>query len=102
LASQTKCDYYQVLGVSPSATQQEIEEAHQTLVAGLRVSEAPEASDRLVDARKAHIILADPKKRLRYDASLAGAQRVGWRRRPESNAGLLLDIVLNVLSLFKR
>ena len=74
MASQTKCDYYQVLGVSPSATQKEIEEAHQTLVAGLRVSEAPEASDRLVDARKAHIVLADPKKRIRYDASLADAR----------------------------
>jgi DnaJ-class molecular chaperone len=103
LATEAKRDYYQTLGVSPSATQEEIEEAHQKLVAELRTSDAPEASDRLVDARKAHIVLADLKKRVRYDESLADAKKVHWhRRRHESNAGLLFDIVVDLLSVFKR
>ncbi len=103
MASQAKSDYYQILGVSLSATQQEIEEAHQRVVAELRTSDAPAASNQLMNARKAHIVLADPKKRIRYDESVSDAMNGHWRRRrPESNAGLLFDIVLNLLSLFKR
>ena len=88
-----------------SATSQEIEAAHQRLVAQLRTSDAPEASDRLIDVRKAHMVLADPKKRERYDASLTEAQSGGRHRRRHdhhSNVGNWFDSVMNLLSLFKR
>jgi len=103
LATQAKCDYYQILGVGPLASSQEIESAHQKLVAQLRTSDAPEASDHLIDVRKAHMVLADPKKRERYDASLTDAKSVSRRRHDHhSNVGNWFDSVMNLLSLFNR
>ncbi len=76
----TKRDYYEVLGVSRTATQEEIAQAYRRLALKYHPDRNPgdeEAVRRFKEASEAFEVLSDPEKRAKYDryghAGLEGA-----------------------------
>jgi molecular chaperone DnaJ len=65
-----KRDYYEVLGVSRSANDQEIKSAYRKLALQYhpdRNPDNPESEERFKDCSEAYAVLADSEKRARYD-----------------------------------
>jgi len=70
LATQAQRDYYEVLGVSRSASEQEIKDAFLKLAAEFQAAGKPkniEEVERFRKIARAFRILADPAQRIRYD-----------------------------------
>ncbi len=67
----TWTDYYQVLDVSPAASQREIEQAYRRLARRYHpdLNPSPDAHDRMAAINQAYHVLRDPERRARYDAS---------------------------------
>jgi molecular chaperone DnaJ len=62
-------DYYEVLGVSRTATPEEITRAYRKLARQLHpdVNPGPEAEERFKEVGRAYDVLSNPEKRQAYD-----------------------------------
>src|SRR3954453_17906255 len=67
--SSTKRDYYEVLGVTRSASDDDIKKAYRRLALQYHPdrNDAPEAIDRFKEATEAYQVLSDAEKRGLYD-----------------------------------
>lgn len=79
----TEVDFYQVLGVSPSATHEQIREAYRRLARLVHPDTAPEWEDReestqrMMMLNQAYTVLRDPLKRAAYDRKRGYASGTG-------------------------
>jgi len=69
MATKNKRDYYEVLGVSKSASQEDIKSAFRKLAMKWHPdrNKAPEAQDKFKEINEAYMVLSDPDKRNKYD-----------------------------------
>ena len=70
MATQAKRDYYEILGVSRTASEQEIKSSYRKLAMQFhpdRNPDNPEAEDKFKEASEAYGVLIDAEKRARYD-----------------------------------
>jgi molecular chaperone DnaJ len=73
-------DYYAVLGVSPTASEKEIQQAYRALARELHPDKNPDnsaAEDRFKDVSAAYDVVGDPETRKQYDQARAMGVRSG-------------------------
>jgi curved DNA-binding protein len=81
-------DYYQVLGVSRSASAEEIRSAYRKLAMKYHPDRNPDdkqAEERFKEANEAYQVLSDTQKRARYDQ--LGSAYSSWQRRGAPGGG---------------
>ncbi len=75
MATQAKCDYYEILSVTRIATPQDISDAFEKLAAELKTAGKPsniQDVERIREVVTAYRVLSDDKKRARYDQTGQG------------------------------
>src|SRR5260370_2057756 len=79
-------DFYEILGVSRNASQDEIQQAYRKLARTYHpdVNSDPGAEDRFKDISEAYAVLSDPQTRRRYDAFGADYRQVPEDGDPET------------------
>jgi curved DNA-binding protein len=92
-------DYYQVLGVPRTASQEEIQKAFRKLARKYHpdVNKDPGAEERFKDANEANEVLKDPKKRELYDKYGEAWKAISEGRQPPPGAeqGIPFDFGMN-------
>ena len=66
----TQSTHYEVLGVTPDASQERVHRAYVTVLAEFRANPTPEMEDRVRRARIAYQVLSNPQSRALYNADL--------------------------------
>ena len=71
MATEQKRDYYEVLGLDRSASQEQIKQAYRQLAMKWHPdrNSAPDATDRFKEVAEAYAVLSDQTKRAQYDAT---------------------------------
>lgn len=115
MAEQPLPEYYEDLGVSRTASQQEIERVYARRVAALRASTVEDAPEELAEVEAAYAVLHEPQKRSSYDARLKAEEDAEDKKDAELNAylqshhrhrkrvrrsGSWIDVIFDLLKLF--
>ncbi|HNX45925.1 MAG: molecular chaperone DnaJ [Anaerolineaceae bacterium] len=89
----TKRDYYEVLGVSRSATAEDVKNAFRSLARKYHpdVNKEPDAEERFKEINEAYGVLSDPEKRAAYDRY--GFSGVNTNGMPDFSSMDLSDIL---------
>ncbi len=89
MAAMNEKDYYEVLGVSPDADDEQVRKAFQRKARTLHpdVNKEPDAEERFKEVSEAYAVLSDPEKRARYDAMRSGAPAAGPWTQPGGSQG---------------
>ena len=89
----TKRDYYEVLGVSRSATAEDVKNAFRSLARKYHpdVNKEPDAEERFKEINEAYGVLSDPEKRAAYDRY--GFSGVNTNGMPDYSSMDLSDIL---------
>src|SRR5215472_7849244 len=80
---------YEILGVEPSASAQDISSAYAKRLAAMQVGDGPVDRNLPILLREAHEVLSDPLRRSAYDESLAETTRFSAGRRRERDPSSL-------------
>lgn len=80
MVAQQKRDYYEVLGVDRSATQEQIKQAYRQLAMTYHPDRnpAPDATDHFKEIAEAYAVLCDPAKREQYDTTGHAGVSARW------------------------
>jgi molecular chaperone DnaJ len=103
-----KLDYYDILGVSPEASQDEIKRAFRKLAFKYHPdrNKMPNAEEKFKEASEAYAILSDPEKRRQYDAKGFEGIQEQYKQEDIFNRGNFQDTFsefgFNVEDIFAR
>ena len=104
----SKLDYYDVLGVGPEASQDEIKRAFRKLAFKYHPdrNKMPNAEEKFKEASEAYAILSDPEKRRQYDAQGFEGIKKQYKQEDIFNRGTFRDTFsefgFNVEDIFTR
>ena len=91
-----KRDYYEVLGIPRSASQDDIKSAFRNLARQYHpdVNKAPDAEERFKEINEAYGVLSDPEKRAAYDRfGFQGVNTTGMPNYADVGLSDLMDLL---------